>query len=103
MNHQPSPSFILVTFLLCAVCPCVWCVCVCACGVCVCVRVQCAKNTVLTFYIILWFYVILDLVNHGVLTLVGEIPRFRNDRYYYYYHYHYSTHTLVAGSLLRPP
>jgi len=30
-----------------------------------------------------------DLVKHGVLTLVGEIWRYLNDRYYCYYYYYY--------------
>ena len=29
--------------------------------------------------------VVVDLVKRGVLTLVGEIQHYRNDRYYYYY------------------
>ena len=30
-------------------------------------------------------HVIVDLVKRGVLTLLGDIRRYRNDRYYYYY------------------
>ena len=39
-------------------------------------------------YIIIWgfnVYIIIDLVERRVLTLVGEIRRYRNDRYRYYY------------------
>ena len=39
-------------------------------------------------YIIIWgfnVYIIIDLVERRVLTLVGEIWRYRNDRYRYYY------------------
>ena len=28
-------------------------------------------------------YIFVDLVNHGVLTLAGEIPCYRNDCYNY--------------------
>ena len=30
-----------------------------------------------------------DLVKHGVLTLVSEIPCCKNDHCYYYYYYYY--------------
>ena len=41
-------------------------------------------------YIIFYFdffntYITVDLVKRGMLTLVGEIRRYGNDRYYYYY------------------
>ena len=31
-------------------------------------------------------HIIIDLVKRGVLTLVSEIRRYRNDYYYYYYY-----------------
>ena len=34
-------------------------------------------------------YIIVDLVKRDLLTLVSEIQRYRNDRYYYYYYYCY--------------
>ena len=34
-------------------------------------------------------YVFVDLVNYVVLTLVGEIRRYKNDRYYYNYNNNY--------------
>ena len=37
----------------------------------------------------------MDFVKRGVLTLVGEIGRCRNDRYYYYYCYYYYYHYLL--------
>ena len=82
------------------VCDCV-CVCICACVcvrvrararvcvcVCVCVCVR-ARNTIL-WLCNSWGYnvhITVDLVKRGVLTLVGEIRRYRNDRYYYYYYF----------------
>ena len=38
-----------------------------------------------------WLYVYISvvLINRGVLTLVGEIRRYRKDRYCYYHHHHY--------------
>ena len=30
-------------------------------------------------------YIIVDPVKHGVLTLIGGIQHYRNDRYYYHY------------------
>ena len=43
-------------------------------------------------YIIYYFrssyvYSIVDLLKCGVLTLVDEIRRYRNDRYHHYYYY----------------
>ena len=56
------------------------CVCVCVCvylRVCVCVRVCVAceeYNTVFAYYFeVSCTYIFVDLVNHGVLPLVGEI------------------------------
>ena len=54
-------SLLLVRYHITEMIMCV-CVCVCAC-VCVCVCVC--------------------VVNHGVLTIVGEIPHYRNDCYYH--------------------
>ena len=83
------------------VCVCV-CVCVCACvracvRSCVCVCV-CLRAGIQHYDYNL--YIIVDLVNHGVLTLVGEIRRYRNDCYYYLFliylfkkvYYYYSAH-----------
>ena len=36
-------------------------------------------------YLRFYEHVFVDLVTRGVLTLVGEIRRYRNDRYYHYY------------------
>ena len=40
-------------------------------------------------YVCLRFYgcIFVDLVRHGVLTRVSEIPCCKNDHYYYYYYY----------------
>ena len=70
------------------VCACVR-VCVCVC-VCVCVRErerEGAINTIPRFILLLRYYVyiFIDSLKCGVFTLVGEEPRYRNDRYYYYY------------------
>ena len=76
------------------------CVCVCAC-VCACVRAcvrasvrawvrvcVCVFNTIWLYkYYFRGFsvYILLVLVKRSVLTLVGEIWRYRNERYYCYY------------------
>ena len=36
-----------------------------------------------------YVYICVDLVKRCVHTHVGEIRRYRNDRYYYYYYHHY--------------
>ena len=63
------------------------CVCVC---VCVCARARAracvwwARNTILclSFYA----YIFVDLVKRGMLTIVGEIRRCRNDRFCHHYY-----------------
>ena len=42
-----------------------------------------AKNTMFIYY----FLGLTDFVKRNVLTLVDEIPRYRNHHYYYYYYY----------------
>ena len=64
------------------VCVCVH-VCVCVCK-CVCMCVWSARNTMFIYYFLgFHVYIFVDLVNYGVLTLVGEIPCYRNDCYSY--------------------
>ena len=52
-----------------------------------CLRVVCEERIQYYDYVIIIFevlmYMFLDLVKRGVLTLVGEKRRYRNDRYYY--------------------
>ena len=85
------------------VCVCVDCVCVCVCvcvsvsisvcacvcdSVCGCAGVVCEEyNTYCHYKIIileiLMNFVVVDLLRCGVLSLVCEVRRYRNDRYYY--------------------
>ena len=51
--------------------------------VCLCVKVWCVKNITL-----ICVSICLYLVNRGVLSSVGETPRYRNDNCYYAYHHH---------------
>ena len=56
--------------------------CVC---VCVCVRVWCEERYIIIIFFFRFmciFVGLTDSVKHGVLTLVDEIPRYRNHRYY---------------------
>ena len=50
----------------------------------------CVEYNIMTILFIYYYgffdtYIIVDLVKRGMLKLVGEIRRYRNDRYYYYY------------------
>ena len=65
--------------------------------VCVCVRARAGRGgggeeyNIMTIIINYYFWgftvcIIADLVKCSVLTLVGEMRRYRNDRYYYYYY-----------------
>ena len=45
-------------------------------------------------------YIIVGLVKRGVFTLVGEILRYRNDRYYYYYYLLYSLFVVILLLLM---
>ena len=51
--------------------------------VCLCVKVWCMGNTVL-----IHVYICVDLVKRGVITIVGETPRYRNDSCCSAYHQH---------------
>ena len=54
--------------------------------------------------VLTYVYIFVDLVRRGVLTLVGEIRRYRNDRYYLLYRPSISVHiALHASSLQVPP
>ena len=60
------------------------CVCVCVC-VCVCAGVVREGYNIMTIYILFFRFLLytffVDLIKRGVLTLVGEIWRYRNDRF----------------------
>ena len=63
--------------------------------VCVCVCVWSAKNLyheyiMIIFEVLMSALSFLDLLKRSVLTLVGEIWRYKNDRCYYYYYYYYT-------------
>ena len=67
------------------------CMCVCArARVCVCARACGARNAIFWLYNYCFWgfnvYIFVDLVIRDVLTLAGEIERYRNDRCGYYVH-----------------
>ena len=54
---------------------------------CVCVGVVCKDYSITTalfcrFYV--HVYIFVDLVKHGVLTLIGEVQHYKNDCYFYF-------------------
>ena len=62
-------------------------VCVCVCVlVCVCVQGIPYYDNIIDYSLGFIVYIIVDFVKRGVLTLVGEVRRYRNDRYYYHYY-----------------
>ena len=88
----------LCVFVRACVCVCVRapacvCQCVCVCArarVCVCARACGARNAIFWLYNYCFWgfnvYIFVDLVIRDVLTLAGEIERYRNDRCGYYVH-----------------
>ena len=63
----------------------------------------CALFLSLFLRLICVFVALADFAKHGLLILVGEIPRFRNFQYYYCYYYGkgYSSKVFVMTSVVQ--